>query len=693
MEGHNESRAISDNIDGGECRDELNSLHGETLKKRKCSRRTVNQVEELEAFFDENPRPDPKERLELGRKLKMTSNQVKFWFQRRRSQVKMKSQCEENEILKGENYVLYIQNISMKEAMRNPICRRCGYGAIVRDINVDEHQTRIENKRLKHEIKRIRGMEKKLLGPSASMSFMKPQSDFQNDLPVITPQLTTSLVNEDGTYNKSKLMNLAFCAMNELLKLAEMDEPLWVRSLDGGGETLNLEEYAKSFTRFNGMKPSHFTTEATRASGIVIINSQTLVEILMDKSRWVDIFSCIVGKTSTFDVISSGIGGNRSSTLLLIQTEFQIISDLVPVREIKFLRFCQQLPDGIWVIVDVSVDTIQEGSRHCRRLPSGCIVKEMPNGYSMVTWIEHMEYDEKFVHYLYRPLVRCGLGFGAQRWLTNLQRQSEFLLVMMSSVNATSGHAVCPSNKKGIGMLAKRMTRNFCAGVCATIDKWKIIHLENDEDVKLMMRKNIDDPGEPIGVVLSATKTIRLPVKPQCLFEFFMKEPLKSQQNVLSSSNPLHQMVYIFKDQNLDTGIPPFLANGEDTSANQNNMFFLQDTHADATGSLFVYAKIDSLSLNMVMNGGDSSCVALLPSGIAIVPDCFQDLSGANNNCNGASGKTDNDNSCSGSLVTIGFQVLLINSPDAKLCMESANTVKAHISRTIHYLKAALNCK
>ncbi|KAK4848579.1 hypothetical protein QYF36_014721 [Acer negundo] len=44
--------------------------------------------------------------------------------------------------------------------------------------------------------------------------------------------------------------------------------------------------------------------------------------------------------------------------------------------------------EGVWAVVDVSVDTIRETSSgaptfiNCRRLPSGCVVQDMPNGYS-----------------------------------------------------------------------------------------------------------------------------------------------------------------------------------------------------------------------------------------------------------------------------------------------------------------------
>ncbi|XP_060197329.1 homeobox-leucine zipper protein ANTHOCYANINLESS 2-like [Lycium barbarum] len=633
----------------------------------------------------------------------MDSKQVKFWFQNRRTQMKSLSERCEKGTLKQENVKLRTEQNALKEAMRNPICDHCGYRCTIVDINIDEYQAKIEHDRLQDEVKRIKVLADKLLGSSAylegSTTSMMENSDlgfdagrnaigginvvdtaspmglnFGNDLssclPVISPRLTTSLVNEDVIYDKSMLMDLAFAAKNELLKLAENGEPLWLKSLDGGGETLNLEAYARSCTRFTLMKPGHFTTEATRAFGTVFSNSQTLVETLMNESQWVETFSCIVGKTSTIDVISGDIGGSRSGTLQLIQTEFQIISNLVPVRKIKFLRFCQQVGEGTWIVMDVSVDTMQEGSHqceieNCRRLPSSCIVQDMLNGYCKVTWIEHMEYNENFIHHLYHPLVRIGLGFGAQRWMANLQRKSEFLAVMMSSVNTTSDHAVCSSGQKSIGKLVQRMTRSFCAGVCATIHKWETIQRANGEDAKLMMRKNIGDPGEPIGVVLSATKTIWLPMKQHLLFEFFMNEQTRSQWDVVPSSGPMQQMVHVFKGQNLDSSISLFHVNGDDISANQNSRLILQDACTDATGSLLVYATINSLAVNMVMNGGDSSCVALLPSGIAIVPDCYHDFSGAHS-CNGVSGKKDNGFSCSGSLVTIGFQLLVNSSPAAK---------------------------
>ncbi|XP_049410461.1 homeobox-leucine zipper protein ANTHOCYANINLESS 2-like [Solanum stenotomum] len=494
-------------------------------------------------------------------------------------------------------------------------------------------------------------------------------------------------------YDKSVLMNHSLAAMNELLKLAMIDEPLWVRSLDGSVETLNVEEYARSFTQFNCMKSRDFRTDATRASRRMINNGLTLMEILMDKNLWMEMFPCIIGKTSTVDVISTSIGGSKSGILQLINTELQMISDLVSVREITFLRYCHQYAKDIWVIVDVSVDIINKGAqqceiRNCLRLPSGCVVQDLLNGYSKVTWIEHMKYNENVVHHLYRPMVRSGLGFGAQRWMATLQRQSEFLGLMRSFNDPTVGL----NGEKNVGMLAQRMTHNFCAGVCGTTHQWKIIQLSKGKDVKLMKRNNISDLGEPSGTVLSATKTIWLPVKHQRLFEFLINEQTRSQWDVLSNiSDFMKLLVYIPKDHNIDNNISLFHVNGGDTSTNQNNMMILQDTCTDATGSLLVYATMDSLAMNVVKKKGDPSGVALFPCGIAIVPDSFQDYNTANN-FNRILGENDNG-FCGGSLVTIGFQMLVKTFHSKKHTIESAKKANGIISGIINGIKTSLKCK
>lgn len=74
---------------------------------------------------------------------------------------------------------------------------------------------------------------------------------------------------------------------------------------------------------------------------------------------------------------------------LQMHAELQVLSPLVPIREVHFLRFCKQHAEGVWAVVDVSIDSIRNSSGappffSCRRQPSGCVVQDMPNGCSKV---------------------------------------------------------------------------------------------------------------------------------------------------------------------------------------------------------------------------------------------------------------------------------------------------------------------
>ncbi|KAM6584878.1 hypothetical protein CsatB_011880 [Cannabis sativa] len=741
-----ESRSGSDNMDGGSGDDQ--DATDKPPRKKRYHRHTPQQIQELEALFKECPHPDEKQRLELSKRLCLETRQVKFWFQNRRTQMKTQLERHENSLLRQENDKLRAENMSIRDAMRNPMCTNCGGPAIIGEISLEEQHLRIENARLKDELERVCSLAGKFLGrpisalatsmapplPSSALelgvgsngfggltSVSTTMPDFgisSNTLAALPPQSRSQggVQVLDRSIERSMYLELALAAMDELVKMAQTEEPLWMKSFEGGREVLNEEEYMRSFNPCIGMKPNGFVTEASRESGIVIINSLALVETLMESSRWAEMFPCVIARTSTTDVISSGMGGTRNGALQLMHAELQVLSPLVPVREVNFLRFCKQHAEGVWAVVDVSIDTIRDNSSgppsfiNCRRLPSGCVVQDMPSGYSKVTWVEHAEYDENQIHQLYRPLLSSGMGFGAQRWIATLQRQCECLAILMSSTVPTRDHTagITSSGRRSMLKLAQRMTDNFCAGVCAsTVHKWNKLNAGNvDEDVRVMTRKSVDDPGEPPGIVLSAATSVWLPVSPQRLFDFLRDESLRSEWDILSNGGPMQEMAHIAKGQNHGNCVSLLRASAMNT--NQSSMLILQETCIDEAGSLVVYAPVDIPAMHVVMNGGDSAYVALLPSGFAIVPDgpgsrgpnlgSTPNGGCSNNNNNGGSGSNgngggDGSHRASGSLLTVAFQILVNSLPTAKLTVESVETVNNLISCTVQKIKAALQCE
>ncbi|KAM0838585.1 hypothetical protein ACQ4PT_060875 [Festuca glaucescens] len=680
-------------------------------------RHTPDQIQELQAFFRDCSHPDGRQRAALGKKLGLRPTQIKFWFQNRRTHLKREALLDENAQLQMENDKLRAENVSIREAMMHQVCGGCAHpsSAILRGSasrQEEEEDLRVQNASLRAELSRFCALASKLLGKSISLLAPQPMpgeciGSVPSSATVANSTVTefttgsgsSSMAMTKAGIDKSVLMKLAASAMDELVKMAHMDEPLWTPSAPLPGslakDTLNHEEYLNIFSPcITGVKPAGFVSEASRESGIVISDSSAaLVETLMDERRWSRMVSRIIAKSSTMEEISAGVAGSRDGALLLMQAELCVLSPLVPAREVTFLRFCKQLGEGAWAVVDVSIDglVMEQGlaveyttaNMKCRRLPSGCVVQDTANGFCKVIWIEHTEYDESSVHLLYRPLLRSGLALGAGRWFATLQRQCEGLDILMPCVAAPKQDSsdVMVDGTRSLLKLAQRMMENFRAWVSTSSAAWsKLDGFTGNigEDVRVMARQSVDEPGVPPGVVLCAATSVWMLVTPKRLFNFLCNEETRAEWDILSKSGPMQELTKIAKGQQDGNAVSLLKANGIDLQ--DSSILILQETCTDASGSMVVYAPVDIPAMRLLMDGGgDSRSVGLLPSGFVVLPA-------------GPSISGDEHKAC-GSLLTVAFQILVNSSqPTGKLTMESVQTVKTLISCTINRIKTALQC-
>lgn len=142
-------------------------------------------------------------------------------------------------------------------------------------------------------------------------------------------------------------------------------------------------------------------------------------------------------KSIRFKVMESFLSLNSKQ----MYAELQAISPLIPTREAYFLRYVEEnAEEGKWKIVDFPIDRFHGSIKpdpatiadQYRRKPSGCIIQDIPNGYSQVTWVEHVEVEEKhLLHEAVREYVKS--AFGAERWLAVLQRQCERMASFMAT--------------------------------------------------------------------------------------------------------------------------------------------------------------------------------------------------------------------------------------------------------------------
>lgn len=86
--------------------------------------------------------------------------------------------------------------------------------------------------------------------------------------------------------DKPTIIELAIVAMDELIRMATVGEPLWTPAYDGSThEILSDDEYFKMFPRGIGPRPTGMSSEATRGTTVVIMTNINLVEIFMDVVR------------------------------------------------------------------------------------------------------------------------------------------------------------------------------------------------------------------------------------------------------------------------------------------------------------------------------------------------------------------------------------------------------------------------
>ncbi|RDX88552.1 Homeobox-leucine zipper protein GLABRA 2, partial [Mucuna pruriens] len=673
-----------DNFDGEGTHenDDNNNENNPEKKKRKYHRHTAEQIREMEAY--ESPHPDEKQRLQLSKQLGLAPRQVKFWFQNRRTQIKAIQERHENSLFKTELEKLREENKAMRETINKSCCPNCGtVTAIDGSISTEEKQLRIENAKLKAEVKKLRTA----LG-KCSPRTTSPSSSAGHD----EEESRSSLAFYNGIFGleKSRITDIVNRATEEFIKMANMGEPLWVRSVETGREILNYDEYVKEFAVENSCteRPKTFI-EVSRETGLVFMDLPRLVQSFLDVNQWKEMFPCLISKAATVDVVCNREGSNGNGAVQLMFAELQMLTPLVPTREVYFVRCCKKLSDEQWAIVDVSIDKVEDNIDaslvKCRKRPSGCIIEDKSNGHCKVIWVEHLECQKSTIHTLFRAFVNSGLAFGARHWIETLQLQCERLVFNMATNVPTKDSTGVASlaGRKSILKLAQRMTWSFCHAVGASsFHTWTKITGKTGEDIRISSRKNLNDPGEPLGVILSAVSSVWLPVSPNVLFDFLRDEARRSEWDIMSSGGSVQSITNLAKGK--DRGN---VVNIQKMQSKDNSVWILQDSCTSAYESMVVYAPVEFAGIQSVMSGCDSSNVAVLPSGFSILPDGIETRPLVI-----TSRQEEKGTDQGGSLFTMAFQIIANASP-AKLTMESVEPVNNLVSCTLRNIRTSLQCE
>ncbi|CAJ2630311.1 unnamed protein product [Trifolium pratense] len=626
-------------------------------QKRSNKWHKQEQIQKMEVLFKESPHLNSEQVEHLSLELGLTPTQIKHWFQNKRNQAKGEQERHKNELLKDENAKLRAENEMYKEELKNATCSKCGGPTSIGERFCTYDQLKIENARLKAEIEGTHA----ILSKRSSMS--APAFKIGNGNHIFSSVAKELCYDGNDPFgslwipndcDNPKIIELAEVSMEELTKLTLVDSPLWISTNDS--EILNEDEYIRVFPNVLGPKLTRLKSESSRESVLVNMNHINLVEIIMDVNQWSTMFSCIVSNATTLKVLSPSELGNYNGAVQVMSADFQVLSPLVPARKNYFVRYCKQHQQGVWAIVDVSLDHLRPNSNatpKSRRRPSGCLIQELPNGHSKVTWVEHVEVGDNTMspNTFYKSLITSGFAFGAKRWVALLCRQCERLAYSMTTDIPAGDHCVMNGvqGRKSLLDLAERMKVCFSTVAGSSIAScWNVLTSDSD-DVRVMTRTIIGKPGTSPSIVVSAGTSLWLPVLPRRLFNFL------GNQNSRSESENCYQ----------------------------NNMIVLQDNNIDSTSSHVIYAPIDINAMNVVFNGGDSNFLTLLPSGFVILPDGVRLSNG---------GPMLNAIGSGGCILTISFQALVDSSPTRRITNGFVKEFVNLIKNTIERIKVALAC-
>ncbi|KAL0293295.1 UNVERIFIED_CONTAM: Homeobox-leucine zipper protein ROC2 [Sesamum angustifolium] len=166
--GDESKRKRSDGINNKSSSEDLdnNSINNQELKRKRYHRYTLEQIQEMEAFFKHYPHPNHNQRKELSNKL---------GFRTIASEILVPKQANPIEGKKGSLSKFFEE----KEALINAHCHACGRAIAVAGMSFNEHCLKVENAQLREQIEYLAAILASFVG--------KPLVD-----DVITPSSTAS---------------------------------------------------------------------------------------------------------------------------------------------------------------------------------------------------------------------------------------------------------------------------------------------------------------------------------------------------------------------------------------------------------------------------------------------------------------------------------------------------------------------
>ncbi|KAL0720016.1 hypothetical protein Bca4012_069340 [Brassica carinata] len=614
-------------------------LNATKTEKRTYHRHSLQQTQRLEAYFKECPNPEESQRLDLCKELNLEPDQIKFWFQNKRTQNKAQVERNANILLRRENEEIQCENEAMLEALKNVTCPDCGGPPLGVEREHNFQNLHLVNRFLTEKRDNLANnvsmnhYQQTMVDSLASVqghqifdthtSYETLRNNLMNDLSNSSRSSTSQDIQLQllSQMDMTQLSEIAARAVEELKWLFVTEEALWVMSSIDGTYVIDHESYEKFSHSIKHFRKMSARVESSKEATVVPIEATKLIEMFVDSEEWRRLFPTIVTKATTIHKLGSELS-----------------------------------------------------------IKQNCI------NFQVVTWIEHVEVAHKpDAHRLYRDILCGGSGYGAKRWTTTLKRMCERMAVYSTLiVPATdwSEAIATVEGRRSVMKLGERMVRNF--NEMLTMSGKVDFPQQSKCGVRISIRMN-NEAGQPSGLVASAASSFSVPATPLQVFNILRNNETRHQWDVLCCRTAVSEIARVItgsNENNYITILQPTLREDDGLSMSQGpkkKMVMLQECYMDALGGMIVYAPLDMASMSLAASGEvDPMNIPILSSGFTISND--------GRRCMGAED--------GGTILTVVFQILVSGEDNRirEVNEQSVDMVSSLISSTVRDIKLLLGC-
>ncbi|CAN4117784.1 unnamed protein product [Withania somnifera] len=521
----------------------------------------------------------------------------------------------------------------------------------------------------------------------------------RDNMPRASDLLLSVSVGAEAYITKTKIVQLALAASEELRQMAQEQEPLWLFDTNKQTEVLNEAEYKRRFVHLDpalkdiikflangwpidmsniignpeiemGNSSTPCDIEASRSIGIILVDPINLVHMLMDVDNWSCVFSNIVSKATNLGLLLTGGDGNPNGALQVMTAQFHLPSPIVRPREVYFARHSRQLDFNTWLVADVSIESVFPNQLvQYKRRPSGCLIQGLQSGLSLVTWVENNVVCDGSIPEIFMQTLKSGVAFCAKRWMLTMERHYDRHAILQQLLGQPLQDNNIGKGQKNLTKLAERMIRSYNAifSSCSE-NQWMPLSIHGGEDIFVKTSMNLDAPGIPRGVAVMISTSLWLPISQHDVFKFLRAGENRWKWDLLSYGCMTRDAIHISSARDPANSVSLVIVEPPNGRTDKSEIFYLQESFTDSTGMYIIYAPLDASAVQYIMEGKDSDGVVMLASGFSVLP-CTPE----------------------GSILTMAFQLMdeELLTPEY-LPPHSVFTANRLVSETVSLIKAAL---